>query len=203
MNKELLALFRKIFSVDDKVLPDTMTPEDFGKFIENQAGKLFIKPEDLKNLQKKLTEKDIVIKDFEKKIKDNNENSNVDPSLKALLDQFSEMKTEIKQLSDSIVSKNKEIRLKELSTKYPDISPTLLSNISDDDIEKIVEEQRSIARKHYKGAEVFTKPNYTSADQIDTEIESIKNNKNLTALQKSSEIMKLNRVRADIFPPTE
>jgi len=44
MDKKLLELFRKLLALDNKALPDSISPEDFGKLIENSSGKLFIKP---------------------------------------------------------------------------------------------------------------------------------------------------------------
>ena len=44
MDPKLLQILRALLGVDSKLLPDSMTPDEFGKFIDEQKGKLFGNP---------------------------------------------------------------------------------------------------------------------------------------------------------------
>jgi len=191
MDKKLLELFRKIFAVDNEVLSDSMTPEDFGKFIESQQGKLFIKPEDLKNLQKKLSEKDLKIKEL------TNSQINKDTQDTSEITQLASV---VKELTDTVSTMRDEKRISELREAYPDISPTLLKNTPVENLEEVVAEQRKIAQEHYKGADVFLKPNYSNISDVDKDIEAVKNNSKLSGLDKATEIMRLNEIKNSITP---
>lgn len=191
MDKNLLELFRKLFAVDNEVLPDSMTPEDFGKFIESQQGKLFFKPEDFKNLQKKLSEKDLKIKELTAKTKNEEERET---------SEITELSSLVKELTETVSTMKNDKKIAELRELYPDISPTLLKNTPDDQIEEVVAEQRKIAQEHYKGADVFLKPNYSSISDVDKDIESVKNNPKLSGLDKATEIMRLNNIKNSITP---
>ena len=191
MDKTLLALFRKMFSVDSEVLPDSMTTEEFGKFVEEQDGELFVKSEDFKNLQKKLSEKDLELKEFEKNSKKKTGDKETE---------LSKLTETVNALTEVVVSMKDEKKTTELSELYPDISPTLLKNTPDDQLETVVAEQRKIASEHYKGADIFTKPQYKNVDEIEKEIQSVNESKTLNGLDKATEIMRLNRVKQTVFP---
>jgi hypothetical protein len=190
MDQKILDTFRKLFALDEEALPDSMSTEDFSKFIENQAGKLFVKPQDLKNLQRKLSEKDLMIKELSEK-KSDDKNPDLKPDSK-----ISELEAQIKTLTESITQMTNSSRVEKLTEMYPDISPEILANTTDENLEKIVESQRKINKQTYKDSEVFTLPQFKSVSDVDKAIEKIKADTNLSALDKASESLKLQRLKA-------
>jgi hypothetical protein len=189
MDQKILDTFRKQFALDEEALPDSMSTEDFSKFIENQAGKLFVKPQDLKNLQRKLSEKDLMIKELSEK-KSDDKNPDPKPDSK-----ISELENQIKTLTESITKMTNSSRVEKLTEMYPDISPEILANTSDENLEKVVESQRKISKKIYKDSKVFTLPQYKSISDVDKAIEKVKADKNLSAMEKASESLKLQRLK--------
>jgi flagellar biosynthesis component FlhA len=189
MDPKLLALFRKLLALDDKTLPDSISPENFGKLVENQFGNL-VKPEDFKALQQKLTEKDVDLKKLAsevetlkggKKDKDN-------PELSQILET-------VKNLNDQIANMNRDKKIESLKKQYPDISPELLVDLPDEKIENVVSSQREVAKKHFKGADVFLQPQYDSVDAVESAINEIKANPKMSGTQKAAEVMRLNRLK--------
>lgn len=192
MDKILLEALRKLLALNAEVLPDSMTPEQFGKFVDDQAGKLFIKPEDVKNLQKVISQKDLEIKKLSDQITQKNSTQGDD--------KISALQEQINTLTKAIETSNTEKKIEKLKERYPDISPRLLINLTDEEIEKVAQEQREIAKKHYKGADIFSQTRYSSLEDFDKELETIKSNKDLTALDKAAQILALNRAKNNFQP---
>ena len=191
MDKKLLALFRKLFALDDKALPDSISPEDFSKLLEKSAGKLFIKPEDFKNLQKTVSQKDIDLKkvqeEFEKlKLVKDEKKSDTEK-------QLSEMSKTIKELTDTISTMSTNQRSETLAKKYPDILPELLHGKSDDEIEKVVDKQRTINKKLYGDSQQFAPADYSDEAQVDEAIEEVKSDKKLSGEQAAIKVLNLER----------
>jgi len=191
MDKKLLALFRKLFALDDKALPDSISPEDFGKLIEDSSGKLFIKPEDFKNLQKTVSLKDVELKkaleSIEKASKKKDDKKS--DSQKAL-DKMSET---VSKLEETISSMNTTQESERLLKEYPDILPEFLTGKTKDEIEKIVDKQREVNKKLYGDSQRFAPPGYSSESEIDEAVEEVKQDKTKSGENSAVEILNLNR----------
>lgn len=165
---------------------DSGSPEQ-GKQSDNPKGKQDddsqSNGENIKNLQKKLTEKDKMIKDLESKVNKSQDESEI-----------AQLKETISKMNESLTQINREKRTQELKSKYPDIAPTLLVDLPDDKIEAVVKEQREVAKEHYKGAEVLQVPQYNSKSEVDKKIEEVQKAK-MSGIQKATEVMKLTRLR--------
>ncbi len=197
MDPKLLIALRKLLSLDDKSLPDSMTPDEFGKFIDDQKGTLFGNPEDIKNLQKIISEKDLKLKkaleDLEnkggKKIPEPPKGDENNPAIKELMEQ-------VKALTGLMGELKKEKEIATYQKTFPDIVPDLLIGKTDEEIKKIVENQRAINKRLYGDSQRFSLPNYESADDVDKEIEALKKDQELGAESSAVEVLKLNRAKA-------
>ena len=194
MDKELLKVLRKIYSLDTESLPDDITTDALGKVISDQVGK-FVKPEDFKKLQQKLTDNDVKLKEALKNKKEKPKDDDKDDNVSKILD---EQNKKIDELTKVISDQNSSKRKETLSEKYPDISAELLSALPDDKIDEVVKAQRAIAKKHYKGAEIFTKPHYETSDDVDKALKNIQEDKNLSGVEKTAKIIELNRVKSEL-----
>ena len=191
MDKKLLALFRKLFALDDKALPDSISPEDFGKLIEKSDGKLFIKPEDFKNLQKTVGLKDVELKKALGEIeKVNKKNDDKKSDSQKALDKMSET---ISTLEKTIGTMNSAQETERLTKEYPDILPELLAGKTKDEIEAVVDRQRAINKKLYGDSNKFAPPDYSNEADIDEAIESVKGDKTKNGVNSAVDILKLSR----------
>lgn len=163
------------------------------------------KPEDVKNLQRLLSERDVKLKDAEKiiadakkiqddktekeekekKEKDNKEKSEVEK----LKDELKEMRGEI---SDFNTAKKKEL----LEKEYPDIEADLLVGKSDEEIKSVVEKQREKIKKMYGDSKGFITPKYETVEDVDKEIEETKNDKTARGDNSAIKVMRLIREKA-------
>jgi len=191
MDKKLLALFRKLFALDDKALPDSISPEDFSKLMEESAGKLFIKPEDFKNLQKTVSQKDIdlkKIKDEFDKLKKVEGNKKSDSEK-----EFIKMGETIKKLTETISSMTQIQESERLAKEYPDILPELLVGKSKDEIIVIVDKQRAVNKKLYGDSQHFAPADYSSEADVDEAINEVKNDKTETGENSAVKVLNLER----------
>lgn len=197
MNKELIMMFRKLLALDTATLPDSISPEDFGKLIEKSAGNLFIKPEDFKNLQKTLSLKDLELKKIQDE-KDKNTKGGLSDSEKVI----SELNEKLASLTTSITEMKSQQDNERLSKQYPDILPELLVGKNSDQIEKIVDRQREISKRLYGDSQHFRKPDFSTEADIDARIETIKTDKSISAETSAIEVMNLERSRGQLSPTT-
>ena len=160
------------------------------------------KPEDVKNLQKALSEKDVLFKkalsDIEgfKKTKEEEEiekKKKADEKKTETELAMEKMQSDMKKMSDTLKVYNDSKRKDELKEEYPDILPDLLVGKTDEQIEKIVEKQREMNVKNYGDSKFFIKPKYESEDDIDKEIEAVKKDKSMRGDQGAIKIMQLMR----------
>ena len=160
------------------------------------------KPEDIRNLQKSLSEKDVLLKqalsDVEgfKKTKENEEaekKKKADEKKTEAELEMDKMRKDMKTMSETLEIFNNSKRKDELKEEYPDILPDLLVGKTDEQIEKIVDKQREMNKKNYGDSKFFIKPKYESEDDIDKEIEEVKKNKSLRGDQGAIKIMHLMR----------
>ncbi len=160
------------------------------------------KPEDIKNLQKSLSEKDV---DLKKAIADVEtlkaaEVKRIDDAKKKADDKKTEeqlemqkMREDMNEMSDTLKVFNDNKRKDFLEKEYPDIMPDLLVGKTDEQIEKIVEKQRTKNKEIYGDSKFFIKPKYESEDDIDKEIEEVKKDKSLLGDQAAVKILRLMR----------
>lgn len=201
MDKKLLALFRKLFALDDKALPDSISPDDFGKLIEKSAGKLFIKPEDFKKLQKTLSQKDVDFKRVEeefKKLKATGDDKKSDTDK-----ELAKMGETIKTLTDTIGKMNVSQESERLAKEYPDILPELLVGKDKDQIEKIVDNQRALNKKLYGDSQHFAPPDYSTEAEVDEEIEKVKADKESGSEVNAAKILNLERQKEGLSNENE
>lgn len=160
------------------------------------------KPEDVKNLQKSLSEKDVLLKqalsDIEgfKKTKEGEEaekKKKADEKKTESELEMEKMRKDMKTMSETLETFNNSKRKDELKEEYPDILPDLLVGKTDEQIEKIVDKQREMNKENYGDSKFFIKPKYESEDDIDKEIEEVKKNKSLRGDQGAIKIMHLMR----------
>ena len=196
MDKKLLAMFRKLLALDEQALPDSISPEDFSKLIEKSDGKLFIKPEDFKNLQKSLSQKDVDFKKLEKTIADiqKKKDKGKSESEKAL----EKMQETISKLTKTIDTLNSKNESEALLKKYPDIMPELLIGKSEEDVEKIVDKQRTLNKKLYGDSQHFAPPDYSTEAEIDEAIEDVKSDKTKSGVDSAVSLLELERQKGDL-----
>ena len=160
------------------------------------------KPEDIKNLQKALSEKDVLLKqaivdiDGFKKIKDDEEIEKKKKADEKKTDaelEMEKMREDMKTMSETLKNFNESKRKDELKEEYPDILSDLLVGKTDEQIEKIVEKQREMNKKNYGDSKFYIKPEYESEDDIDKEIEAVKKDKSMRGDQGALKIMQLMR----------
>ena len=164
------------------------------------------KPEDVKNLQKLLSERDVKLKDAEKIIADAKklETEKTEKEEKEKKEKEDKEKSEIELLKDEIKEMRGEIgnfntekKKESLAKEYPDIEPDLLVGKTDEQIKDVVEKQRERSKKLYGDSKGFIKPKYESVDDIDKEIELVKNDKTQRGDQGALKIMNLKREKAE------
>lgn len=160
------------------------------------------KPEDIKNLQKALSDKDVKLKDAEKIISDAKQiaDKKRDDDDKKKKDDDEKKKSDVEKLGDEIKTLRNEIgnfniekKKGELEKEYPDILPELLVGKTDEQIKAVVEKQREMNKKNYGDSRGFLKPKYESADDVEKEIEETKKNKSLRGDNAAIKVMRLTR----------
>jgi SMC interacting uncharacterized protein involved in chromosome segregation len=153
-------------------------------------------PEDVKNLQKIVSEKDKALKAAEAELAEikkgkNDNRSEVEKTIASLKD-------EIKGMADEVGKLNTEKRREMLAKKYPDILPELIIGKSDEEIDKIVESQRSLSKNIYGDSKYFKEPTYRDEADVDKEIKSVEDDPKKTGMEKAVEVLRLNRIK-DVF----
>lgn len=196
MDKKLLAMFRKLLALDEQALPDSISPEDFSKLIEKSDGKLFIKPEDFKNLQKSLSQKDVDLKKLEKLIDDSKKKG--EEGKTEAEKSLAEMQEKIGKLTETIDTLNSTRKSEELLKQYPDIMPELLVGKSEEEVEKIVDKQRTLNKKLYGDSQHFAPPDYSTEAEVDEAIEDVKSDKTKNGVNSAVSVMQLERQKGDL-----
>lgn len=202
MDPKMIILLREMLGLDSKLLPDSMTPEDFGKFIEEQKGKQFGNPEDFKNLQKIISQKD---NDFRKtkealeklkskKPKDEKKESESDKIIKSLNEKLDGVNKKLEKIDQA----NEVVELKK---NYPDIMPELLIGKDEEAQKSIVERQRVMNKKMYGDSRHFTQPAYNDVDEIQKELEEVKEDKSISGEKSAVKVLQLSRVKENFAEP--
>lgn len=202
----MLALLRVFLGVDNKLLPDSMTTDEFGKFIEAQKGKLFGNPEDFKALQQIISKKDV---DFRKtkarleELKSKKPKKDDDDE-----GEVSKLKKELGEKLDKVNKKlgkiDKANEVAKLVKDYPDILPELLIGKDEEQVKAVVEKQRAINKKLYGDSQKFVQPTYTDVDEVDKEIDAIKEDTSISGEKSAVKTLQLGRVKEGLeSSPTE
>ena len=197
----MIELLRIFLGVDGKLLPDSMTTEDFGKFIDEQKGKLFGNPEDFKNLQKLISKKDV---DFRKtkealeKLK-SNKPDNKDDKKETEFEKISkDLKTKLDDVTKKLEKIDQASEITKLQKEYPDILPELLVGKDEEQIKATVEKQRVMNKKIYGDSKHFSAPTYDDVKDVDKEIDEIKADKSLSSEKQAVKIMQLGRIKENL-----
>lgn len=194
MDKNLINLFRKLLALDSNTLPDSISPEQFGKLIEDSASKLFIKPEDFKKLQQTLSAKDVDMKKLADDLKiaqESRSGSQTENDKK-----ISELSESVKKLTETITVMHTQQESENLVKLYPDILPDLLIGKTKEQAESVVARQRDINKKLYGDSNRFAPPDYSSEAEIDEKVESVKADKTKSGITSAVEVLNLGRKRA-------
>ncbi len=164
------------------------------------------KPEDVKNLQKLLSDRDAKLKDAEKIIADakklDDDKKELEEKEKKEKDdkeksEVEKLKDEIKEMRGEIGEFNNVKRKEFLEKEYPDIEADLLAGKTDEQIKPIVEKQREKMKKMFGDSKGFLKPKYETVDDIDKAIEEAKNDKTARGDNAAVEVMRLTREKAN------
>jgi len=152
---------------------ETPTPPTPGTEQDNPDGKAL---ENIKALQRSLTEKDKEIKALAEKLEKQK------PDEKP--DQIALLTKQIETLTESMNQINLEKARESLREKYPDIVPDLLIGKTPEQIESLVAQQRAMVQKRIDDAPSNHRPVFSSVDEITKEIDRVKSDKTLSTDQK-------------------
>lgn len=186
----------KLLAFMGEVAPDPgatpSTPLEGGKPGETPPGNPSPQAtdENIKALQRKLSEKDQALKKLEAEIA--KLRVPVDNGTQKVIE---EMQKQILKMTDELAQSNRTKRYKELSEKYPDMLADLLIDRSDTEIEKLVEASRAKAREVFGDSKYFMQPTYRDAAAVDAEIEVIKKDSKISGEQKALRVLELQRVK--------
>lgn len=130
--------------------------------------------DNIKNLQKVISQKDLEIQELKSKL-DNNLNS----------------LNKLEELQNIVANLENDKKINELKNQYPDILPELLLGKTEDEINHIVSKQRELTQDQLKKS-YYSDINY-SESEINDQIELIKKDKKISQQDKISAIFKLKR----------
>lgn len=165
------------------------------------------KPEDIKNLQSLLSDRDVKLKESEKKVIGfESANKKIEADKKKKEDEkksesdlrIEKMNSKIENLSSEIKEYNNQKRSDKLAKEYPDILPELLVGKSDEQVEKIVEKQRVKNKELYGDSNFFIKPRYENAGDVQKEIEEVKKDNKLRGDISAIKVLNLLREKAKL-----
>lgn len=144
--------------------------------------------ENIKALQKKLTDKDMEVKNVMSEIETlkhkGSEDSEAVKKIEALT------KT-VEALTGQIGNINTEKQKEELAKKYPDILPDLLLGKSPEEVEIIANKQREITMKNYDEKPSSHAPVYKDRNEVEEAIERVKNDPKINTTEKMTQIREL------------
>ncbi len=147
--------------------------------------------ENIKALQRKLSEKDLALKAMEAEVSKLRTSAGPDGVQKVV----EEMQKQIAAMTEQLTQANREKRHAMLTEKYPDMVADFLIDRSDAEIEKIVEAFRAKSRELYGDSKYFAQPTYRDAAAVDAEIELIQKDVKMSGEQKAIRVLELNRVK--------
>lgn len=172
--------------------PTPPTPPAPGGKKEDEPGKTppAGTDENIAALQRKLSEKDVLLKKALAEL-ETSKHPNVDRELAKTLET---LRDEMKVMSDEIAANRKEKTMKSLAEKYPDILPELLFGRDEKEIDSIVSKQRARNKEMFGDSKHFTEPSYSSAEQIQKEIDVVSADTKLSGEQKALKVLQLRRL---------
>jgi len=149
--------------------------------------------QDVKNLQKIISEKDKALKEAEQKL-ENFGQANSDEK-KQMHDLISGLEKQIGELVGQVGKFNADKRALDLAKRYPDILPDLLAGKNDEEVEKIVLNQRELSKKIYGDSQFFQQPTYKDSADIDKAIEITMADKKKSGIEAAVDVLKLSRLK--------
>lgn len=149
--------------------------------------------ENVKALQKKLSEKDLAVKEVQDKIAELEKKGSGDSEA---IKQISELTEQVKSLTGQIGAINTDKQREELAKQYPDILPDLLIGKSPEEAEVIVNKQREITMRNYEQKPSSHSPVYKDRNEIDAEVERVQKDPKLSTTDKMTKVREL-KLRKD------
>lgn len=144
--------------------------------------------EDIKNLQKIVSEKDVKLQDALSKIAKIEKDSKDDPNSKES-DVLKQLHETIKTMSDDLNTMRTDKERADLQKLYPDIMPDVLIGKDKETQQKIVDEQRRISKKLYGDSAKFVQPTYENSDEVDKEIDAVKKDDKLSGENAARKVL--------------
>ena len=81
--------------------------------------------------------------------------------------------------------------------------PELLVGKDEESRDKLVEKQRLLNKKLYGDASHFTQPKYDDIEQIQKEIDEVKDDKSMSSEKKAVKVLQLEREKENFEPASE
>lgn len=134
-----------------------------------------------KGFQRVITDKDNEIQKLRKEIEEKNK----------LIEEGKKTPEQLAEMQKTLDAMVKEKEIARLDAEYPDILPELLVGKTPEECEKIAEKQRSRVKKVYGDASFFSRKVWQSIDEIDAEIDRIKEDKSISSTESISRIRQL------------
>lgn len=151
--------------------------------------------ENVKALQKKLTEKDDGLKKAQSDIEELKKRGSGDSESEKKIEQLTVLIGEMKKEVGSMTAeKQKEA----LAKQYPDILPDLLVGRTPEEQEIIVKKQRDITLQNYDERPSAHAPVFKDRNEIDTEMERVKKDPKLSTDDKMAKIRELKLKKDEI-----
>lgn len=155
-------------------------------------------PEDVKNLQKLISDKDVKLQEalstiakFEKGKKDGKDKETKDE--KETLEGLHEL---VKGMTKELTIMREDKQRVDLQSKYPDIVPDILLGKTEEEQIKIVDAQRKLSERLYGDSAKFTQPTYASEDDVEKELEAVKKDEKISGENAASKVLNLIREKA-------
>lgn len=151
--------------------------------------------ENIKALQKKLTDKDLETKKILEEIAELKKKGSGDSEADKKIETMTKT---VAALTEQIATLNADKRKAELQKKFPEILPELLLGKSDEEAEIIANKQKELTMKNYDLKPSAHEPIYKDRDAVDKEISRVKEDKTLSTEAKLQKLRELKLKREEI-----
>ena len=154
--------------------------------------------EDVKNLQKLISDKDVKLQNALLKISEFEKNSKEkdNKKLKDEKETLEHLHELVKGMTEELTTMREDKQRADLQNKYPDIVPETLLGKTEEEQKTIVEAQRKLSERLYGDSAKFTQPTYSSEDDVDKELEAVKKDTKLSGENAARKVLNLVREKA-------
>jgi len=171
---------------------DSKAPKD-GKADDNQNDNQ--ESENVKALQRKLTERDNALRDALAKVDELTKK----PPTNAGDEKIAALTEQIKALTGSMTALTQEREREALTKQYPDILPEFLMGKSSEERESFVTRQRALVQHQIDTLPSSHKPVFSSRQDVEAEIERVKKDPLLSTDKKMARVRELTDHASDEF----